>query len=142
MQEARVQNCVQKPEARSLPVLVAEDNAINQRLIGAFLKNLGTEYEIAENGQVVLDRLGEAGFSLILMDIQMPVLDGLTAIKRIRAGETPKDDIPIVVVTANAMEGDRDKYLAAGADGYLAKPLTLDALRTAISTYVDLAAAN
>jgi len=116
-------------------ILVGEDNPMNQRVIGAFLKSLGASFEIAENGQVVLDRLAESDFALILMDIQMPVLDGLSAIRMIRAGATSHKDIPIIVVTANAMDGDKDTYLEAGADDYLSKPLTLDAVRTALGRF-------
>jgi len=116
-------------------ILVGEDNPMNQRVIGAFLKSLGADFEIAENGQVVLDRLAATDFALILMDIQMPVLDGLSAIRMIRAGATPYKDIPIIVVTANAMDGDKDTYLEAGADDYLSKPLTLDAVRAALGPF-------
>jgi len=116
-------------------ILVGEDNPMNQRVIGAFLKSLGADFEIVENGQVVLDRLAAIDFALILMDIQMPVLDGLSAIRMIRAGATPYKDIPIIVVTANAMDGDKDTYLEAGADDYLSKPLTLDAVRAALGPF-------
>ena len=121
-------------------VLVAEDNPMNQRVIGAFLKSLGLEYVVAENGQEALDHLCASEFTIVLMDIQMPVLDGMAAIEQIRAGDTPRDDIPIIVVTANAMAGDRDTYINAGADEYLAKPITIAALRTALENFGVLSA--
>lgn len=121
------------------PILVAEDNAMNQRVIGAFLKSLGVEHVISENGQEAISLLCESDFSLVLMDIQMPVLDGMTAIRLIRSGATPNKDIPIVVVTANAMAGDRDAYMGAGADGYLPKPFTLNAMREVLERFSLLA---
>lgn len=108
---------------------------MNQRVIGAFLKSLGVEFAIAENGQEAIDRLCAEAFRLVLMDIQMPVLDGMSAIRLIRSGVTPVDDIPIIVVTANAMAGDRDMYLGAGADEYLPKPITLNAMRAVLESF-------
>jgi len=123
-------------------VLVAEDNPMNQRVIGAFLKSLGVAHVICENGQEAIDHLCEADYALVLMDIQMPVLDGITAIRLIRSGATPRSDIPVVVVTANAMACDRDTYLGAGADGYLPKPFTLDAMRTVLDQFALLPVAS
>jgi CheY-like chemotaxis protein len=119
-------------------VLVAEDNPMNQRVVGAFLKSLGVDYVIAENGQEAINQLCSSEFALVLMDIQMPVLDGLSAIREIRAGKTPDKDIPIVVVTANAMAGDRDTYMGAGADEYLPKPITLNAMRSMLERFAIL----
>jgi len=122
-------------EAAPVRVLVAEDNPMNQRVVGAFLKSMKLDYVIAENGQEALDHLCESDFSIVLMDIQMPVLDGMAAIEQIRAGATPRDDIPVIVVTANAMAGDRDTYLSAGADEYLAKPITISVLKAALEQF-------
>lgn len=108
---------------------------MNQRVIGAFLKSLQIEHVISENGQEAIEHLCKSDFSLVLMDIQMPVLDGMTAIRLIRSGATPRSDIPIVVVTANAMAGDRDAYMGAGADGYLPKPFTLNAMREVLEEF-------
>ena len=121
-------------------VLVAEDNLMNQRVIGAFLQSFGVECVMAENGQEAIDHLCTSEFDVVLMDIQMPILDGMAAIQQIRSGATPRDDIPIVVVTANAMAGDRDTYLNAGADEYLAKPITLDALKEVLEQFEVLPA--
>lgn len=122
-------------------VLVAEDNPVNQRLQVAFLQKLGLDCTTVANGREALEQLRERDFALVLMDIQMPEMDGLTAIKHVRGGATPRDDVPIIVVTANAMVGDRESYIAAGADGYLAKPISLESLRDAINTFVDTGSA-
>jgi len=108
---------------------------MNQRVIGAFLKSLGVAHVITGNGQEAIDRLCQEDFALVLMDIQMPILDGITAIRLIRSGATPRNDVPIVAVTANAMAGDRDTYMDAGADGYLPKPFTLDAMREVLQKF-------
>lgn len=117
------------------PVLVAEDNLMNQRVMQVFLQKLGLDCVVVENGQAAIDLLQQSDFAIVLMDIQMPVLDGLSATKAIRSGATPRPDIPIVVVSANAMSGDRENYLAAGADDYIAKPITLDALKSVLQKY-------
>ena len=119
---------IEETSNSSLKVLVAEDNPMNQRVVKAFLSSLGVECKIVENGKLAVEALREEDYSLVLMDIQMPVLDGLSAIRFIRSGATPNPSIPIAVLTANAMAGDRESYLKAGADEYLSKPVTLDAL--------------
>lgn len=126
---------VRQSQHPTAPILVAEDNPMNQRVIGAFLKSLHMDHVISENGQEAINHLCQSNFSIVLMDIQMPVLDGMTATRLIRSGATPQTDIPIVVVTANAMTGDRDMYLGAGADGYLPKPYTLDAMRSVLEEF-------
>lgn len=108
---------------------------MNQRVIGAFLKSLGVDHVITGNGQEAIDRLCQDDFALVLMDIQMPILDGITAIRLIRSGATPRNDVPIVAVTANAMAGDRDAYMEAGADGYLPKPFTLNSMREILQQF-------
>ncbi len=118
-------------------VLVAEDNPMNQRVIGAFLDSLGFDYEVVGDGQQAVVRLCSDEFALVLMDIQMPVLDGLSAIRFIRSGATSDPKIRIVALTANAMAGDRETYLAAGADDYLAKPVTLNELRRVLAGLVE-----
>jgi CheY-like chemotaxis protein len=106
-------------------VLVAEDNPDNQRLILDTLREAGAEVELAENGAIAIHRVREAQergrpFEAILMDMQMPVLDGHEAVKRLRGMGC---ETPIVALTAHAMPGDREKYLAAGCDDYVPKPL-------------------
>ena len=110
--------------ARSTRILLAEDNPINQKLVLGMLKNRPYEIVIADNGRAALARLAEREFDLVLMDIQMPELDGLEAMRIIRRQEAGTGGhIPIVALTARAMTGDRERCLEAGADGYLAKPI-------------------
>ncbi len=114
-------------------VLLAEDNPVNQRVACAMLALLGVETHVAGNGIEAAAQAAEQDFDLILMDCQMPELDGYDASRRIRRREAqapgPARRIPILALTANAMEGDREKCLAAGMDDYLTKPFTLEQLR-------------
>jgi two-component system, sensor histidine kinase len=119
---------------RSYCVLLAEDDPANQAVAGRMLARLGHKALLAVNGQKVLELLDARQFDLVLMDIQMPVLDGLETARRIRKRHDAVSRIPIVALTAYAMRGDREKFLAAGIDAYLAKPLTLDGLAEAIET--------
>jgi two-component system CheB/CheR fusion protein len=120
------------PEAavRKLRVLLAEDDQISQTAIRLMLEKAGHKATVAQNGREALSLLAAGNFDLILMDIQMPVLDGLEAIRAIREGKAQGENpgIPIIAMTAYAMTGDREKFLAAGMDGYIAKPVVLEAL--------------
>ncbi len=107
-----------------LRVLVAEDNATNRRIIAALLEKLDVTADLAENGRETLDALARGRYDMVLMDVQMPGMDGLETTRRIRAGEAAGARIPIVAMTANAMKGDREACLAAGMDGYLSKPIS------------------
>jgi len=111
-------------ECAPLCILVAEDNVVSQRLVTALLKERGHSVTLASNGSIVLDLVEERDFDLILMDIQMPELDGLQATAEIRRREGQNGKrIPIVAMTAHAMAGDRERCLDAGMDGYIAKPI-------------------
>ena len=120
-----------------LRILVAEDNAINQNLIQAVLSNLNLEITLAENGQVALDMRKKHEYDLILMDIQMPVMGGIDATKKILDFEEAEglDHIPIVALTANALQGDREKYLRAGMDDYVSKPIQIEQIRYVIHAH-------
>ncbi len=113
-----------------LRVLLVEDNLVNQKVAAALLKKLGCQVSIAEDGAVALQRLQEAPIDVILMDCQMPVMDGFETTRRLRAGEAGSDAarLPIIAMTANAMQGDREQCLAAGMDDYLAKPVSREAI--------------
>jgi signal transduction histidine kinase/CheY-like chemotaxis protein len=111
-------------ECAPLCILVAEDNVVSQRLVTALLKERGHSVTLAANGSIVLDLVEQRDFDLILMDIQMPELDGLQATAEIRRREGQSGKrTPIVAMTAHAMAGDRERCLDAGMDGYIAKPI-------------------
>jgi TMAO reductase system sensor TorS len=106
-----------------LRVLVAEDNRVNQMLIKEILRAEGHTVEIVENGAEAIDAAKQGSFDLILMDVQMPEVDGITATREIRTLPGALSRVPIIAVTAHAMVGDRDSYLAAGMDEYVSKPV-------------------
>ena len=110
------------PRLQSLRILLAEDNAINQRLAARILEKMGHRVETVDNGQAAFERAREQDFDLIFMDVQMPVMDGLAAARLIRKSGLC---VPVVAMTANAMKGDREACLDAGMDGYVAKPINL-----------------
>jgi signal transduction histidine kinase/ActR/RegA family two-component response regulator len=112
-----------------LRVLVAEDNLVNQKVIRRTLEKWGIEAQIANNGREALEWLSREPFHLVLMDCQMPEIDGYEATRRIRAYEQPRGlHIPIIALTANALAGDREKCLECGMDDYLTKPVNPDML--------------
>jgi signal transduction histidine kinase/CheY-like chemotaxis protein len=118
-------------------VLVAEDNLVNQKVAVRTLELLGCHAEVAENGALALEALVQREFDAVLMDCQMPVLDGFDATRQIRELEREgKPRTPIIAVTANAMEGDRERCLSAGMDDYLAKPVTMAALDAALRKWL------
>jgi signal transduction histidine kinase/CheY-like chemotaxis protein len=117
-------------------VLVAEDNPVNAKLIARQLAKLGLEPDFARTGLEAVELQSRAGYRVILMDCQMPEMDGYEATGRIR--QTPGDQPWILALTANAMQGDRERCLDAGMDDYIAKPVRLDQLRTALERCLDV----
>jgi PAS domain S-box-containing protein len=118
-------------------ILLVEDNEVNQKVARAMLEALGLTLAVAGNGLEALTLLRAETFDLILMDCQMPGMDGFTATARIRERERPLGlHTPIIALTAHALEGDRDQCLAAGMDDYLTKPLTHQALRSTLSRWL------
>jgi CheY-like chemotaxis protein len=103
--------------------LVAEDNEINQQVILGMLKNLGCESELACDGSIAVKKATTGNYDVILMDIHMPELDGVTAMQRIRAMLAAAKCPPIVAMTAHALPGDRENYLSLGMDDYISKPI-------------------
>jgi len=114
-----------------LEILVAEDNAMNQKLIRSILKRMGYEIQISENGIDVMEKLSASAFDVILMDVQMPEMDGLEATVMIRKkyGQVPY----IIALTANAMQEDRNRCLSIGMDDYISKPIRLEVIKTALA---------
>jgi PAS domain S-box-containing protein len=122
-----------------LRVLVAEDNLVNQRLATRLLEKRGHRVAVAANGREALDALAKESFDLVLMDVQMPEMDGCEATAALREKEKEKGDgthQPVIALTAHAMKGDRERCLAAGMDGYLAKPIRSQELDTLLQSYV------
>ena len=119
-----------------LSILVAEDNKVNQRLICRLLELRGHRVIICDTGAGVLDAWHNQRFDLMLMDVQMPEMDGLEAVRRVRAEESSTGShIPVVAMTACAMVGDREKCIQAGFDAYLAKPIDLQELERVLTEY-------
>ena len=115
-----------------LHILVAEDSPIIARLISALLAKRSYTAEIVVDGHEAVAAVVANDYDLVLMDVQMPDMDGIAATKAIRALQGPKRDVPIVALTANAFVGQRETYLAAGMDDYVTKPIQPDALYEAI----------
>jgi two-component system sensor histidine kinase/response regulator len=107
---------------KGLHVLLVEDNELNQLVATELLQNAGLEVEVAENGQVAVERVGQRRYDLVLMDMQMPVMGGEEATRRIRQ-QFPIGQLAILAMTANAMAGDRERCLAAGMNDHIAKPI-------------------
>jgi len=121
----------------SLRILLAEDNPVNQRLASRLLEKRGHSVMVAENGLEALAALEKESFDLVLMDMQMPVMDGFEATAAIRKKEeTRGNHLPVVALTAHAMKGDREKCLAGGMDGYLAKPIRPQELDEILQGYL------
>jgi len=119
-------------EAHPLRILLAEDNVVNVKLARKLLERLGYGCDLASNGLEVLAALEEHTYDVVLMDVQMPELDGLNATRRLRA-RWPDRPVRVVAMTANAMEGDREMCLAAGMDDYISKPIRPEALAAALA---------
>ncbi|HRD67876.1 MAG TPA: response regulator [Candidatus Competibacter sp.] len=116
-------------------VLLVEDNLLNQKLAQAMLWRLGLEVVAVDNGREAVETLRRDTFDAVLMDCQMPEMDGFEATRVIR-GDGVHAALPIIAVTANAMAGDRERCLAAGMNDYLAKPFTLDMLRDVLRRWL------
>jgi len=119
-----------------LRILVAEDNVVNQKLAVTLLRKMGHEVTLACNGREAYELWGDGNFDLILMDVQMPEMDGTEATVQIRAVEQETGEhIPIIAMTAYAMSGDRDRYLDTGMDEYITKPVSYKRVEEAIARF-------
>jgi signal transduction histidine kinase/CheY-like chemotaxis protein len=123
----------------SAAILVVEDNVVNQKIISAILRKSGYDVEITSNGREALETLERRSFRLVLMDVQMPEVDGLEAARRIRRDQR-WTDLPIIAMTARAMDGDRESCLEAGMNAYVSKPVEPDHLLRIIERFSALAA--
>jgi len=125
---------------KDIHVLVAEDNPINQKLIKVVLENFGLTVTMASNGEEALEYFKKEKFDIIFMDIQMPVMGGVEATKHILAYEKANgvEHTPIVALTANALSGDKEKYMAEGMDDYATKPLNIKVIETLVSKYCEV----
>lgn len=125
------------PQRSGCHVLVVEDNPTNQRVAQLFLERLGCNVTIAGNGQEALDACAAQDFELIFMDLQMPVMDGLTTARRLRAREAGKRRTPVIALTANARKLDLEECVAAGMDDFVTKPIEPERLKAVLEQYAS-----
>lgn len=125
-------------DLKGLRILVAEDERVNRLMLETVLSKNGLEPTCVENGKEALAALEAAPFDLVLMDVQMPVMDGLAAVRVIRSRRDVLAKIPIIAITAHAMEGDREKFLSHGFTGYISKPIKIEELLEAIEGSLDV----
>ena len=122
-------------QVKGLRILLAEDNRVNQIVATRMAEKMGHSVVVAGNGQIALTLLATQPFDLVLMDVQMPEMDGLTAVGKIRESEQSTSfHLPVIAMTAHAMKGDRERCIAAGMDGYVSKPISGQVLEEAIAS--------
>ncbi|HEV3188906.1 MAG TPA: response regulator, partial [Polyangiaceae bacterium] len=128
-----------KESFRGLDILVAEDNAVNQKLITKLLESMGHRVAVVDNGAAAVSAVETQRFDLVLMDVQMPVMDGLSATAAIRERERSRGGrVPIVALTANALKGDRERCLEAGMNDFLTKPIRKEALTEVLGQWMNI----
>ncbi|TQV73819.1 response regulator [Aliikangiella marina] len=118
-------------------ILVVEDDFANQRVASLFIAKLGFEADIAENGSVAVEKASESQYDLILMDCQMPIMDGFEACRQIRAENGPNQNIPIVALTANVIAGIDEECQEAGMNDVLNKPVQLDNMQAMLEKWLN-----
>ena len=118
------------------PILIAEDNLINQKVIERMVQKLGFPVDLVANGREVIEALSRLSYALVFMDCQMPEVDGFEACREIRKRESGGTRVPIIAITANAMKGDRERCLEAGMDDYVSKPFKQDDLRAVLERWL------
>lgn len=116
-------------------VLIVEDNKVNQMVLNGFMKKLGFTTDMASNGEEGFNLAKENNYSMIMMDCQMPIMDGFESTQNIRSLDNEKGRVPIIAVTANAMEGDKERCLEAGMNRYIKKPVNIETLKKVISEF-------
>lgn len=127
-----------KMKRSNYKVLLAEDNVINQKVMTKMLAELGYTAEVASSGKETIEKVSKDNFNIVLMDVQMPEMDGFTATKYIRLLDEPKRSIPIIAITANAMRGDKEKCLEAGMNDYLTKPINVKQLANVLDSWLNI----
>ncbi len=120
----------------SAKILVAEDNAINMLYLQNVLSIAGYTITTVTDGNEAVEALKSDSFSLVLMDVSMPSMDGIEATHHIRELETEQRNVPIIALTAHAMQGDRERFIGAGMNDYISKPFTKDALLSTVARHV------
>lgn len=125
-------------DVRSRNILVAEDNRVNQRVVKSLLERRGHVVSLADNGVLALEMAVRQDFDVVLMDVQMPEMDGIAAMQLLRQRDASLGvHTPIIMLTAHAMQGDRERFIAAGADGYIAKPIQIEQLLAEIEAVLS-----
>ena len=125
----------EKIKALNLPdlkILIVEDNLVNIKVFTSILKKININYKVANNGEEAIEQVSKDKFDIIFMDMQMPIMDGVTATKKIR---DLKHDTPIIALTANAFEEDKQKCFDAGMNDFLSKPVKISSIRNMILKY-------
>lgn len=122
----------------SANLLVAEDNKTNQMLIHIVLEEIGLKHTIVNDGEEAIQALGKEEYQLVLMDINMPNMDGIDATKVIRRTRSSYQNIPIIALTANAIKGDKENFMSIGMDGYVSKPIDIDVLVHELSKFISV----
>ena len=128
--------------ATKRPLLLAEDNPVNQRVAVHVLGKLGYAVDVVDNGALAVAAVARGNYALVLMDCQMPEMDGFAATAAIRRAEAKSSHLPIIAMTANAMQGDREQCLAAGMDDYIAKPIDVAQLASLLAEWLPTDAAS
>lgn len=127
----------QTDEKSGIHILLAEDNVVNQKIVLYMLNKIGYSAEVVQNGEAAVEAAAQKHYDLILMDVQMPGMDGLEATRMIRKNQGAKPAPFIVAMTANAMEGDKEECLLAGMDDYMSKPINLDNFKTLLGKFSE-----
>ncbi|MGB0575196.1 MAG: response regulator [Alphaproteobacteria bacterium] len=122
----------------AIRILVAEDNPTNQKVLACLLQPIGCQLDFVENGLDAIAAVARSSYDLVLMDMRMPKMDGITATYRIRSLPEPAASIPIVVLTADAVAGAKENFQAAGMNGFIAKPIDRGLLFKAIEEHTEI----